>query len=160
MASLLPHPTYAEDQPHAHTLLHTHVTHRTFQTGALLGLALTPPLRLLTRTTPLLSTAPALRSTGIGALIGLALGPLMTLGRMRGKEEIEWKDRAWRLRGNAGQVEVEGWSVVGSVVGAAAVAGKGRGLRVVGGAGVGSLVGVLGYLGWRYGVRGARRGEI
>jgi len=80
---------------------------------------------------------------------------------MRGREDIEWRDRAWRLLGNRGQVEVDGWSVGGMVGGgvAAGVWGRGRGLGVrgvVGSVGMGGTVGVVGYLGWRYGVRGGR----
>ena len=87
----------------------------------------------------------------------------MTLvARMWGREEIEWQDRAWRLLANAGQMEVEEWSLAGMGAGVLAVVMRkgfreGGWRRVVGGAGVGNLVGVLGYMGWRYGVRGGRR---
>ena len=79
-------------------------------------------------------------------------------GRMWGREEIEWKDRAWRLLGNRGQVEVDEWGLVGMVVGGVGVlVGRGRGWRVgVGGVGVGSSVGVLGYMIWRHGVKGGK----
>ncbi len=83
---------------------------------------------------------------------------------MWGREDIEWKDRAWRLLENEGQVEVDTWSGVGMVGGAAATVGVGRryglarGFRaVVGGAGLGGVAGVLGYVGWRYGIRGGER---
>ena len=159
MASLLPHPLYAEHQPHARTILTTHVTHRSFQTGALLGLTSSLVRHLFSR------PSSAFRSTGTGASVGLALGIPLTFARMRGRSEIEWRDRAWRLLENRGQVEVEGWSLLGSVGGAVAVAaregrwasGKGKWVRarmLAGGAGMGNLVGVLGYLGWRYGVEG------
>lgn len=83
---------------------------------------------------------------------------------MRGKADIEWKDRTWRLLENAGQVEVDDWSSIG-FVGGAVVAGwrevgrgvtKGSFLRVTGGAAVGDLVGVAGYMFWRYGVNGGK----
>ena len=172
MASLIPHPPYAEDQPLPRTLLTAHVTHRTLQSGAFLSL----PISLATialsarRTgTPLtraILLSSSLRSVGTGALIGALLGAPMTFGRMRGKEEIEWKDRAWRLLENRGQVEVEGWSAVGAVLGAVVAArrgvGKGTGglVRMVGAAAVGDFAGVMGYLGWRYGLGGGRRGGL
>lgn len=77
---------------------------------------------------------------------------------MWGREKIEWQDRAWRLLENKGQVECDDFAAGGAVVG---LLGAGWGMRgvglgwrgVVGGAGVGSLVGVMGYMGWRYGVK-------
>ena len=79
---------------------------------------------------------------------------------MIGKEDIEWKDRTWRLLENEGQKEVDDWSSVGSVVGALAAArspavrqaGKLSLVRLTGGAALGNLCGVAGYMVWRYGV--------
>lgn len=77
--------------------------------------------------------------------------------RMHGREEIEWKDRSWRLLENRGQVEVDEWSLPGTVVGAVVgVVRRGGWVRAVGAAGCGSLVGVAWYIGWRYGVNGGR----
>ena len=86
---------------------------------------------------------------------------------MRGRELIEWQDRSWRLLANAGQVEVDNWSLLGAAVGVGAVVWKREVLRgeakrlgwrtVAGGAGVGSIVGVVGYMGWRYAVMGGKR---
>lgn len=80
---------------------------------------------------------------------------------MWGREEIEWQDRSWRLLENKGQVEVDGFSAVGAVVGAGmTVVGKGvRGVgwrMAIGGAGLGGTLGVVGYMGWRYGVKGGK----
>jgi len=51
-------------------------------------------------------------------------------------------------------VEVDDWSLGGAVVGALATGVRRAGfLAVTGGTAVGSLVGVAGYLGWRYGVK-------
>ena len=78
---------------------------------------------------------------------------------MWGREEIEWRDRAWRLLENKGQVEVDGWGVVGMVVGGAGVLARrgGVGWRVgVGGVGMGGTVGVIGYMIWRHGVKGGK----
>jgi len=78
---------------------------------------------------------------------------------MWGREEIEWQDRSWRLLHNQGQVECDDWTYGGMALGLAAVAARGRGLElksVVGVVGSGSILGMLGYLGWRYGVRGGK----
>lgn len=161
MSRYIPHPAYAEDQPYAYSFLTFHVLARTYQTGAVFGLTTSAVRRLLSR------NPAVLLSTGRGALIGTAI---MTVGLpiyMSGKTEIEWRDRTWRLLENQGQMEVDDWSGLGFLAGAA-VAGrrearaqlaKGRGIRIAGGAGVGSLAGVLGYMGWRYGVHGGKWSE-
>lgn len=155
---------YAEDQPHARTLLTAHVSHRMLQTGALLSL----PIGLASsafsarragahiKRSVLLAGIP--RSAGVGALIGLTLGIPVTFGQMHGREEIEWQDRAWRLLGNRGQVEVDAWSSVGFLIGGMLAARRGgTGLvRMVGGASLGNLAGVGGYMGWRYGIKGGK----
>jgi len=76
--------------------------------------------------------------------------------RMRGREEIEWQDRAWRLLENKGQVECDDWTYPGMALGLAVAASKGKSLGwrgLAGGAGLGGLVGMVGYMGWRYGVK-------
>ncbi len=89
------------------------------------------------------------------------------LVRMWGREEIEWKDRAWRLLENRGQVEVDNWGVGGMVVGGlvGALARRRRGgvkgwewswRMGVGAVGMGGSVGVLGYMIWRHGVKGGK----
>ena len=73
--------------------------------------------------------------------------------RMWGREEIEWKDRSWRLLENKGQVECDDWTYGGMAVGAA-MALRTTGWRgKVGSIGIGSVVGTAGYMGWRYGVK-------
>jgi Protein of unknown function (DUF1757) len=171
MSRYFPHPPYAEDQPFSRTILTTHVLHRGFQLGALLGCAgglsysayryLRPP----TSATPApqwgfrnLILPTTLRTTGIGATAGLGLMALGVTGRMWGREEIEWQDRAWRLLENEGQMSTDDWSLDGMVVGAtlallAARRGviviKNRPLAVVGAAGLGSLIGTEGSMEWR-----------
>ena len=85
----------------------------------------------------------------------LALG---LAGRMRGREEIEWQDRAWRLLENEGQMSTDDWSLEGMVVGVAlavlaarrgVIVIKNRPMAVVGAAGLGSLVGTEGSVEWR-----------
>ena len=80
---------------------------------------------------------------------------------MWGREEIEWKDRSWRLLENKGQLEVDTWSAAG--VGAGTIAlvtsswGRGAGWRVqVGSCGMGATVGMLGYMIWRHGIKGGK----
>ena len=83
---------------------------------------------------------------------------------MAGKTDIEWKDRSWRLLEHEGQMEVDDWSTVGSVAGALAalrspavrVGGRVNLVRFAGGAAMGDLLGVAGYMCWRYGVHGGK----
>jgi hypothetical protein len=154
MSRFFPRAEYAEDQPYSKTILTYHVLYRGWQTGAVIGLSVSG-IRYLLGRNPLL-----LLSTGRGALIGTALMIPGLPMYMRGKTEIEWQDRSWRLLENPGQVEVDSWGSVGFVGGAVVAArremGKqivrGRWMRVAGGAAVGDLVGVVGYMVWRYGV--------
>ncbi len=80
---------------------------------------------------------------------------------MWGKEEIEWKDRAWRLLENRGQVEVDTWGAAGMTVGGAALAAtrgvRGKGWKMASGSlGMGGTAGLLGYMVWRHGVNGGK----
>lgn len=151
----------------SHTILTTHVLYRSFQTGAVVGHALELTRSLFRKSRSLKSEpvlASTLRSAGVGAVAGTALMVPGLYMRMRGREEIEWKDRSWRLLENEGQKAVDDCSIVGSAVGTLAGARQimahetngVKALKVAGGAGVGSLVGVVVYLGWRYGLM---RGE-
>ena len=174
MSRFYPHSPYAEDQTLHHTILTTHVLHRGFESGAAGGILLSSirSIYLLRRsTTPARALFPALRasllrSTGVGAVLGMGVSAVGLGARMYGREGIEWKDRSWRLLENKGQVEVDDWSLGGIVVGLmAVVVGRGEGQvlgwrRVVGGAGVGGWVGVMGYMGWRYGVRGGKFDDL
>jgi Protein of unknown function (DUF1757) len=174
MSRYFPHTAYAEDQPYPHTILTTHVLHRGFQAGALLGCTgvlsytayrryVQPPKEAIRassaaqgmRNTLLPNT---LRATGIGATAGAALMGAMLVPRMWSKEEIEWQDRAWRLLENEGQMSVDDWSLEGMLVGVAAavlaarrglIVIKNRPMAVVGAAGLGSLSGTEGSMAWR-----------
>lgn len=75
----------------------------------------------------------------------------MTWGRMKGRSEVEWQDRSWRLLENKGEV-VTDWETVGATgVGAlAGVVAARRGIiplsvgrAALGGAGFGLGSGVL-----------------
>lgn len=151
----------------SHTILTSHVLYRGFQTGAVLGHSLKLARSLFTKSGKLSGEpilASTLRSAGIGAVAGTALMVPGLYMRMRGREEIEWKDRSWRLLEHEGQKAVDDCSIVGtavgSVVGARQLvsheAARVKALKVIGGAGVGSIAGVVVYLGWYYGVM---RGE-
>ncbi|KAF6803884.1 hypothetical protein CMUS01_14979 [Colletotrichum musicola] len=184
MSRYFPHPPYAEDQPLSHTILTVHVLGRGYTTGAVVGLGALSVGGLYKRirgagkstttstTSPTTATSSALRATGVhrvlrstgtASLIGMGLMGLALAGRMQGREDIEWRDRAWRLLENAGQVETDDWTVGGTVAGLVGLrvwrqaGAAARGVRVVAGAaGVGSVVGTVGYLAWRYGVHKGR----
>lgn len=179
MSRPFPHPAYAEDQPFFYTILSTHVLHRGFQTGAIIGLlagAARPlwarkqaPTITTTKAGTMSAMKPLLlrplleRFTGMGAVIGTGLIAVGLGVRMYGREEIEWRDRSWRLLENKGQILVDDLSVAGMVLGGAASVAlmrrNGEQLawrRVVGGAGMGSVAGILVYLGWTYGIRRVR----
>jgi hypothetical protein len=160
MSRLFPRADYAEDQAYAHTLLTWHVVSRGFATGAGVG-SIIYLVRRFFRPSPSLSL---LRASGNGALIGAGLLGLALVGRMRGRGEIEWKDRSYRLLWNKGQREVDDWLLAGAALGAAGVVARSDlrvlGARgVLGGAGLGSLLGMFGQGGWRYGVRGGFKEE-
>ncbi|EME79684.1 uncharacterized protein MYCFIDRAFT_37873 [Pseudocercospora fijiensis CIRAD86] len=167
MSRFFPHTPYAEEQPYSHTLLYSHVLYRGFQTGTTLGLGSVAIQSAYgcVRGRSSIARAAILPITGRWALVTTALMVPATYGRMYGREEIEWRDRSWRLLENKGQVETDDWSLIGTVVGAMAalrqstvkVTGMRRAMRVAGGAGVGSMVGVAGYMAWRYGVHGGKR---
>jgi len=157
MSRFWPHTPYAEDQPLAFPILTTHVLTRGFQCGGVIGSIVGVSRYYLSKSTRAsgqpLSTV-ILRVTGRGSIIATALPAVALAARMYGREHIEWADRSWRLLENKGQVEVDDWSLGGAVAGALATGIRGAGfLAVTGGTAVGSLVGVGGYLGWRYGVK-------
>ena len=161
MSRFYPHTEYAEDQPYPKTILTAHVLDRGFQSGAVIGLA-SGVIRSLIRKRPLATAI--LTPTGTGALIGTALMIPGLPFYMSGKEDIEWRDRSWRLLENEGQKEVDDWSSVGFVGGVIAAARseayrqatKGRVLKLIGGGALGDLLGVTGYMAWRYGVHGGK----
>jgi len=166
MSRLWSHTDYAEDQPHYRAILTTHVLHRGFQAGAIAGSIIGPVTYLLrggSVARHLLFPA-MVRSAGVGAVIGTGLMTIMLPLRMWKREEIEWKDRSWRLLENKGQVEVDTWSVGGIVLGATVLAAtRGRGAAnglgwktVVGSLGLGNTAGVMGYMVWRHGINAGK----
>lgn len=156
MTSLFPHPPYAEDQPSSHAILYLHVIRASAMTATFLSVPLTglsvlisrlrqqpaPPTTLLTR---------LLVNSARGVVVGTVAGAVMTWGRMRGREEVEWQDRSWRLLENKGEVDTDWETVAGTGVGAVAgavaarrgVVPVGVGRAALGGAGMGLGSGVL-----------------
>jgi hypothetical protein len=161
MASLIPHPPHAEDQPYAKTYMTFHVLSRTLVAGSLLSIPTSIASTFYYGPKTLSTFAPRLLLHSFrGSIAGLALGLVALEGRMWGREDIEWQDRTWRLLENKGQVEVDGWIVGDGLLGGvvAAVAAR-RGLVLMGvmrsfagGMGLGSVLGTGEYMGWRYGV--------
>lgn len=164
MSRYWPRAPYAEDQPYPHAILAAHVAVRGLTTGAALGTTATLARHVL-------SSRPAgggslarrvVLAAGTWSLWAAPLSLAAMAGRMRGRDLVEWQDRSWRLLGSEGQVETDDWTAAGAAAGAAAwAAGAARGggrrmLGLLGASSVGGLVGVLGYLGWRYGVNGGK----
>lgn len=188
MSRLFPHPAYAEDQPYAKTVLTTHVLTRGVTTGTVVGSTLfgaraftawirpqKPPVALSAAATAAPVTRQFLRSICVSTAWTLGLVGVGMVGRMWGREAIEWKDRSWRLLESQGQLEVDDWTYVGMGVGLAAWAvslrrgrmppamtaapAMGTGVQSTEALGIvslGSFMGMLGYMGWRYGVHGGR----
>jgi len=112
---------------------------------------------------PISYTSTLLRSGGTGAAITTALMCIALPLRMRGREDIEWQDRSWRLIENKGQVECDDFTYPGMLASGVAygLRGKGLGWRgAVGSVGLGSVIGMLGYMGWRYGIKGGKYDEF
>jgi hypothetical protein len=75
-------------------------------------------------------------------------------GRMWGKEDIEWKDRSWRLLENKGQLEMDDWTYPAIAISAAtAVVMKQAPRMALGTVGLGSVMGMLGSIAWRQAVK-------
>jgi hypothetical protein len=156
MTSLFPHPQYAEDQPNAHAILYLHVMRASAMSFSFLSLFGAPISLLASRlrhqpvnVNTVLSRV--LANSGRGLVLGTVAGALMTWGRMRGKEEIEWQDRSWRLLENKGEVDTDWETIAATGAGAAAgVIAARRGIvpvrvgtAALGGAGIGLSSGVL-----------------
>ncbi|KAL1792681.1 hypothetical protein ACET3X_009188 [Alternaria dauci] len=155
MTSLFPHPQYAEDQPYARSILYLHVMRASAMSFSFFSL-FQFPISIVTarsRKTPVdynMILSRTLKTTGRGLVLGTAAGALMTWGRMQGREEIEWKDRSWRILENDGEVKTD-WVTLGAAGGGAVgamLAARGGSLplsmghAMLGGAGVGMASGV------------------
>ncbi|KAI4250760.1 MAG: hypothetical protein LQ352_005265 [Teloschistes flavicans] len=167
MAMIFPHAVYAEDQPYPRTILTIHCLHRGFTAGAILGML--PPLErhifstILRRPSPVNHTSfisRLLASAAVGSLGGIILLAFGMTARMWDCEEIEWKDRSWRLLANNTQNAEDGNSSTFIIAGAltsAFASGRGhflakeftglpRSRMIVGGAALGSVMGTIYHL--------------
>ncbi|KAH7361962.1 hypothetical protein B0T11DRAFT_79140 [Plectosphaerella cucumerina] len=182
---LFPVADYAEDQPLAHTILLTHILARSVTTGAVVGLGIFGAREAAARFYPLRASIPGapglpkgaprpavfprlVRVAGASAAWTIGFMAVGTVFRMWGREDIEWRDRSWRLMQNAGQLEVDDWTYGGMALGAAlgfTAAGRAGAVgaaatagwrAMLGAVGLGSVAGTVGYMGWRYGVHGGK----
>lgn len=195
MSQFFPHAQYAEDQPYSRTILTGHVLSRGFIIGAGAGVGFGGLAHLVSRFAARKVPSPSaphvaasstagefladyplnrptslklLHSAGYGSFLGVLALTFGLTYLMRGKDDIEWKDRSWRLLENKGQVGMDNWIFGGSLAGAGLVASPpvakryggiaGLGWRgVVGGAAVGSLAGLAGFVGTKLGSKGEKR---
>jgi hypothetical protein len=119
---------YVEDQPYSKMILTTHVLHRGFNMGAIVGIGAS----LATTTVYKLRNKPGLNATSTlprtllfaarGGMFGLGLGALALGGRMYSKSLIEWQDRSWRLLQHPTQNQTDHFSLIGAGIGIAAQA--------------------------------------
>ncbi|KAF2708319.1 hypothetical protein K504DRAFT_468661 [Pleomassaria siparia CBS 279.74] len=158
MTSLFPHTPYAEDQPLSHSILYLHVVRAAAMTGSFIPLFTVPVSLLASRyRNNTLSIATnflprLLTHSARGIVGGTMFGIVATWGQMRGRAEIEWQDRSWRLLENKGEVDTDWWASGGAAVGAVAgitalrrgmmPVGVNIGKAVLGGAGAGMNVGI------------------
>jgi hypothetical protein len=161
MSRFWPHTAYEEDQPYGKSILWAHILTRVPPTAAVLGGAITVgslTLRKLNilapKALPSSFTTSLLRSIGVSTVYTTGLVALATALRMHGREGIEWQERSWRLLENKGQVECDDFTYAGTALGLLGGVGKKMPWQVrLGGLGAGSLMGVMTYMGWRYGVK-------
>lgn len=162
MSQFFPHTPYAEDQPLGKLILTSHVLYRGLQSGAIVGNIIGPVSYLFSARVRARNAKSILavttRSVATGSFVGTALMIVALPMRMKGMEDIEWKDRSWRLLENKGQMEVDSWSLTGMGFGLgslAVVPTRSRAVRgwrlVLGRAGLGGNIGILGYMMYRYG---------
>lgn len=115
---------YAEDQPHSHLILGTHVIHRGFNLGAMIGIGSSLAVhsyRKLNKSpsyTPSNLFSQTLTGAARGGMVGLGFGVLAVTGRMYSKDLIEWQDRSWRLLHHPTQNQTDHWSAFGAATGA------------------------------------------
>jgi hypothetical protein len=163
------HPPYAEDQPYARSILTFHVLRSGAVSGSLIAAATSTFSTLYWGPRTFTTFIPRLLiHSSRGVIYGTILSGLGLAGRMWDKQEIEWKDRSWRLIENKYQVEVDNFLLAGAPLGAIIALRAARGrlwpvqLRdsvwrlATGGAGVGMSVATVGYMVWRHGIKGGK----
>ena len=132
--------------------------YRGFQSGAAVGAAVgfVGSAKLWRNSAPAYTISRTiLSSTGIGAVFSTAMMAVILPLHMRGREEIEWKDRSWRLLENKGQVSVDNWGLAGSNAGAAIIIATWKPSKMLGrrpfwgAVGLGNVAAIVGYLVWK-----------
>jgi hypothetical protein len=156
MTSLFVHTPYAEDQPSAHFILYLHVMRASAMSFTFISMFRIPVTFASARYRQIPITtstviARTVQASGRAFAIGSFVGAIATCVRMRGRDDIEWQDRAWRILENEGEVKTD-WITLGGA-GAGAFASlaavrrgaipMGVGSAVLGGVGVGSSIGKL-----------------
>ncbi|PQE20682.1 hypothetical protein CJF30_00001997 [Rutstroemia sp. NJR-2017a BBW] len=167
MSRFWPHTAYEEDQPYGKSILWAHILTRVPPTAAVLGattavggLTLRKLKILAPKALPSSFTTTLLRSIGVSTVYTTGVVAIATALKMHGREEIEWQERSWRLLENKGQVECDDFMYGGMALGLLGGVGKKLPWQVrLGGLGAGSLMGVMTYMGWRYGVKNGKREE-
>src|SRR5687767_1070594 len=102
MSRYFPHTAYAEDQPLAKTILTTHVLARSVTTGTAIGGVLFTSRLLYQSMTKTAAPSPSLsvrqsgthaflRTAGTSTLWTLGIVSAGLVGRMWGREDIEWR---------------------------------------------------------------------
>ncbi|KAK2749446.1 hypothetical protein FQN57_006380 [Myotisia sp. PD_48] len=117
MNKLFPHPPYAEEQPHAHSILTIHVLRAGLATGSILSVLTATITTIYKRQPPSQYARRLVLHASRGSVAGVLVSGVMLTGKMWGKEDIEWKDRAWQLLGNKSQCQADTWVAAGSVIG-------------------------------------------
>ncbi|KAK6355341.1 hypothetical protein TWF696_004450 [Orbilia brochopaga] len=155
-AAIYPTSDYPEDQKLPHVILTTHVVHRGIPIGAVVSSIIPLTSRYILRrptakALPLSTLLIRSNSTGLLVTSGLMVG--MTLGRMAGRDLIEWQDRSWRLLRNEGQNQLDDFSAAGGVTGAVVGLASRGGLPlwrgVLGGFGLGALAGTAAFAAYK-----------
>ncbi|KAJ3087780.1 hypothetical protein HK100_008238 [Physocladia obscura] len=136
------------EQPHAHVVLHLHTIHRTvnlFSALATAGLTFRK-LALRSASPPLFISL--LRGNAVAVLLGIGAGAAAVEYRMQEKSNEEWIDRSYRIVHNKAQNAIDTWSAAGALSGFfifTLTARKRVIVRGLGGAGLGSVVGIASY---------------
>lgn len=157
MASFFPHAQRAENQRYAHSIPTAQALLRGFTIGPVI--ALTPftikTIRNTYRDQPLSAgqlRAGIIRSGARGVAIGTTINAFLLVCRMWGKNDNDWKGNGWSLLANKRQRLEDLWCLGSAGLGAGvAMAVRStvpisRGIRVVGGMGLGAVVGAVGHL--------------
>lgn len=124
-----------------------HCAVKGLQLGSILGLALTPPVAYF-RKIPIMQAFTRTAPVSVVGGVGLVLGILYYKYYEGVLDEAGVDDRAYRLANSAGQVKVDQYTFVGSLIGAStgAVFGRGGARSILAATSVGVTSAVVYYL--------------